>query len=52
LTISAGERFSMFGTASSSWNCTPAKPSCLYIPSLRAKVKVGRTVGLKGSAPS
>ena len=39
------------GTTSSSWNCTPSKPSFLYSRILAAKATSLRTGGPNGSAP-
>ena len=47
-----GDKSFMFGTASSSWNCTASKPSFLYSSSFFPNAMLSRTGGPKGSAPS
>ena len=50
--ICSGLRLLRSGTASSSCNCMPSKPSCLYTSSFPASAMVSRTGGPNGSAPS
>src|SRR5881396_3031193 len=47
--VSAGPRSA--GTTSSSWNCTPSKPSFLYSRILAANATSLRTSGPNGSRP-
>src|ERR1700722_16286020 len=47
--VSAGDRSA--GTTSSSWNCTPSKPSFLYSRIFDAKATSARTGGANGGGP-